>query len=100
MLGTANGFAAYQKGMFIPIASTFFMFWLYAAPAVRMSALQGLRFIGIATHDSIGIGEDGMWPRRVYVALANEYLCRPHPSANRSCSVLPCFAQHQLDPPL
>jgi dihydroxyacetone synthase len=60
MIGTANGYAAYQKGMFIPIASTFFMFWLYAAPAVRMSALQGLRFIGIATHDSIGIGEDGM----------------------------------------
>lgn len=59
MIGTANGYAAYQKGMFIPIASTFFMFWLYAAPAVRMSALQGLRFIGIATHDSIGIGEDG-----------------------------------------
>lgn len=35
------------------------MFWLYAAPAVRMSALQQLRFIGIATHDAIGIGEDG-----------------------------------------
>jgi dihydroxyacetone synthase len=39
--------------------STFFMFWLYAAPAARMAALQGLRFIGIGTHDSIGIGEDG-----------------------------------------
>lgn len=39
--------------------STFFMFWIYAAPAARMAALQGLRFIGIATHDSIGIGEDG-----------------------------------------
>ena len=41
------------------IMSTFFMFWIYAAPAARMAALQGLRFIGIATHDSIGIGEDG-----------------------------------------
>jgi dihydroxyacetone synthase len=39
--------------------STFFMFWLYAAPAARMSSLQKLRFVGIATHDSIGIGEDG-----------------------------------------
>lgn len=39
--------------------STFFMFWIYAAPAARMAALQQLRFIGIATHDSIGIGEDG-----------------------------------------
>lgn len=45
--------------------STFFMFWIYAAPAARMAALQGLRFIGVATHDSIGIGEDG--------ELAREY---------------------------
>jgi hypothetical protein len=75
MMGTANGFAAYQKGMFIPIASTFFMFWLYAAPAVRMSALQGLRFIGIATHDSIGIGEDGAWDSlSVYVPLLTSFL--------------------------
>lgn len=59
MVGIGNGFAAYQKGAIIPIMSTFFMFWLYAAPAVRMSALMGLRFIGIATHDAIGIGEDG-----------------------------------------
>ncbi|KAJ9119051.1 hypothetical protein QFC22_003542 [Naganishia vaughanmartiniae] len=59
MIGLSNGMSAYQKGMFIPICSTFFMFFLYAAPAVRMAALQGLRFIGIATHDSIGIGEDG-----------------------------------------
>lgn len=43
----------------ISIMSTFFMFWIYAAPAARMAALQQLRFIGIATHDSIGIGEDG-----------------------------------------
>lgn len=74
MMGTANGFAAYQKGMFIPIASTFFMFWLYAAPAVRMSALQGLRFIGIATHDSIGIGEDGMCIQDQCIALVANLL--------------------------
>ena len=59
MVGIGNGFASYQLGSFIPIMSTFLMFWLYAAPAVRMSALMGLRFIGIATHDAIGIGEDG-----------------------------------------
>lgn len=41
--------------------STFFMFWIYAAPAARMAALQHLRFIGVATHDSIGIGEDGRY---------------------------------------
>lgn len=43
----------------IDMSNSFFQFWLYAAPAARMSALQGLRVIGIATHDSIGIGEDG-----------------------------------------
>lgn len=71
MVGLGNGLAAYQKGMFIPIMSTFFMFWLYAAPAARMSALQGLRWIGIATHDAIGIGEDG--PTHQPIALAHFY---------------------------
>lgn len=57
------------------IMSTFFMFWLYAAPAVRMSALQKLRFIGIATHDAIGIGEDG--PTHQPIALASFYRALP-----------------------
>lgn len=60
--------------------STFFMFWIYAAPAARMAALQQLRSIGIATHDSIGIGEDG------------EYSLQPwHPSLslNEDCPIGP-----------
>ena len=90
MVGVGNGFAAYQRGMFIPyvgtlfclsivdilrIMSTFFMFWLYAAPAVRMSALMKLRFIGFATHDAIGIGEDG--PTHQPIALAAFYRALP-----------------------
>ena len=51
------------------------MFWLYAAPAARMSALQKLRFIGIATHDAIGIGEDG--PTHQPIALASFYRALP-----------------------
>ena len=51
------------------------MFWLYAAPAARMSALQGLRFIGIGTHDAIGIGEDG--PTHQPIALAAFYRSLP-----------------------
>lgn len=39
--------------------SSYFIFWLYAAPSLRMAALMKLRFIAIATHDSIGVGEDG-----------------------------------------
>lgn len=75
MVAVGNGLAAYQKGMFLPVMSTFFMFWLYAAPAVRMAALQNLRFIGIATHDSIGIGEDG--PTHQPIALATFYRALP-----------------------
>ncbi|KAK0223088.1 Transketolase, thiamine diphosphate binding domain-containing protein [Armillaria fumosa] len=59
VIGAANGLNVYQNGMLIPICLSYFQFWLYAASAVRMSALQGLRFIGIGTHDSIGVGEDG-----------------------------------------
>lgn len=55
--------------------STFFMFWLYAAPAARMSALQNLRLIGIATHDAIGIGEDG--PTHQPIALPSFYRALP-----------------------
>ncbi|KAK8853030.1 transketolase [Kwoniella newhampshirensis] len=76
MVAVGNGLAAYQKGMFIPIMSTFFMFWLYAAPAARMSALQKLRFIGIATHDAIGIGEDG--PTHQPIALPSFYRALPN----------------------
>ncbi|KAK4686889.1 dihydroxyacetone synthase, partial [Tremellales sp. Uapishka_1] len=75
MVAVGNGLAAYQKGMFIPIMTTFFMFWLYAAPAARMSALQKLRFIGIATHDSIGTGEDG--PTHQPIALSSFYRALP-----------------------
>lgn len=73
--------------------STFFIFWIYAAPAVRMSALQKLRFVGVgewdepllrpkltllppATHDSIGIGEDG--PTHQPIALAAFYRALPN----------------------
>ncbi|GHJ88964.1 hypothetical protein NliqN6_5366 [Naganishia liquefaciens] len=94
MLATANGFAAYQKGMFIPIASTFFMFWLYAAPAVRMSALQGLRFIGIATHDAIGIGEDG--PTHQPIALAAFYRALPNINLIRPCDAEEVMGAYEI----
>lgn len=52
-----NGLAAY--GTVIPAAGTFLNFVSYAAGAVRLSALSRFRVIWIATHDSIGLGEDG-----------------------------------------
>ncbi|KAF3013571.1 Transketolase [Neopestalotiopsis sp. 37M] len=52
-----NGIAAY--GSLIPYAGTFLNFVSYAAGAVRLSALSQERVIWVATHDSIGLGEDG-----------------------------------------
>lgn len=76
MAAIANGLAAYNPGTFIPITSTFFMFYLYAAPAVRMGALQKLPVIHVATHDSIGAGEDG--PTHQPVELAALYRAMPN----------------------
>ncbi|KAL0572632.1 Transketolase [Marasmius crinis-equi] len=53
----ANGLAAY--GGIIPFVGTFLNFVSYAAGAVRLSALSGHQVIWVATHDSIGLGEDG-----------------------------------------
>lgn len=36
-----------------------YLFHLYAAAAIRMAALQCLQQIHIATHDGIGVGENG-----------------------------------------
>ncbi|KAF2009724.1 dihydroxyacetone synthase [Aaosphaeria arxii CBS 175.79] len=76
MAAIANGLAAFSPGTIIPITSSFFMFYLYAAPAVRMGALQKLKVIHIATHDSIGAGEDG--PTHQPVELAALYRAMPN----------------------
>lgn len=52
-----NGLAAY--GTILPYGGTFLNFVSYAAGAVRLSALSRDRVIWVATHDSIGLGEDG-----------------------------------------
>jgi transketolase len=52
-----NGMAAY--GTIIPYGGTFLNFVSYAAGAVRLSSLSRVRVLWIATHDSIGLGEDG-----------------------------------------
>jgi dihydroxyacetone synthase len=59
MASVSNGIAAYSLGGLIPVTATFFMFYLYAAPGVRMGALSNLQVIHVATHDSIGEGQNG-----------------------------------------
>ncbi|RHZ59805.1 uncharacterized protein CDV56_106581 [Aspergillus thermomutatus] len=76
MAAISNGMAAYAPNALIPVTSSFFMFYLYAAPAVRMGALQHLQVIHAATHDSIGMGEDG--PTHQPIELASLFRAMPN----------------------
>ena len=57
MTAAMNGLALH--GGVIPYGGTFLVFSDYARPALRLSALMGVRSIFVGTHDSIGLGEDG-----------------------------------------
>lgn len=75
-----NGLAAY--GTILPYAGTFLNFVSYAAGAVRLSALSQVRVIWVATHDSIGLGEDGPTHQPIetlthFRALPNIMVWRP-----------------------
>lgn len=83
MCAITNGLSAFNKGTFIPMTSTYFVFHLYAAAAVRMAALQGLQQIHIATHDSIGVGENG--PTHQPIAVAALYRAMPNLLYIRPC---------------
>lgn len=52
MASISNGLAAFGPNTFVPITSSFFMFYLYAAPAVRMGALQNLQIIHAAVSNA------------------------------------------------
>jgi transketolase len=80
MAGIMNGLAAY--GTIIPFGGTFLNFVSYAAGAVRLSALSHCRVIYVATHDSIGLGEDGPTHQPIetlahFRALPNMMVWRP-----------------------
>ena len=80
MGGIMNGLAAY--GTVIPAGGTFLNFVSYAAGAVRLSALSHVRVIWVATHDSIGLGEDGPTHQPIetlahFRALPNIMVWRP-----------------------
>jgi len=65
-----NGIAVHG-GMVRPYGSTFLIFSDYMRPAVRLSALMGVKVAWIWTHDSAGLGEDGPThqPIEHYMAL-------------------------------
>lgn len=80
MAGIMNGISAY--GTLIPAGGTFLNFVSYAAGSVRLSSLSQSRVIYIATHDSIGLGEDGPTHQPIetlahFRALPNMMVWRP-----------------------
>ncbi|GJN72750.1 hypothetical protein PLICBS_006825 [Purpureocillium lilacinum] len=68
MASISNGIAAFNKGTFLPVTSSFFMFYIA---------------IHIATHDSIGTGEDG--PTHQPIELAALYRAMPNILYIRPC---------------
>jgi transketolase len=80
MAAVMNGIALH--GGFIPYGGTFLAFSDYCRPAIRLSALMGVRVIYVMTHDSIGLGEDGPTHQPVehvasLRAIPNLYVMRP-----------------------
>lgn len=80
MAAMMNGMSAY--GTIIPAGGTFLNFVSYAAGAVRLSSLSHQRVLYIATHDSIGLGEDGPTHQPIetlahFRALPNMMVWRP-----------------------
>lgn len=65
-----------RNSQYRPTRRSFFTFYPHAAPAVRMGALQHLHIIHAATHDSIGMGEDG--PTHQPIELAALYRAMPN----------------------
>jgi len=57
-MGAIGNGVALNKTM-IPFSSTFFVFFDYIKPAVRLAALMKLNHLFIFSHDSIYVGEDG-----------------------------------------
>lgn len=82
-----HGMAAAMNGMalhggIIPYSGLFMVFMDYCRPSVRLAALMGVRTIYVATHDSIGVGEDGPTHQPVehlagLRAIPNCYTYRP-----------------------
>jgi transketolase len=57
MGGMCNGISLH--GGFIPYCGTFFVFYDYMRPAVRLAAMMRQHVIYVYTHDSVFLGEDG-----------------------------------------
>jgi transketolase len=48
-----------RHGGVLPAGGTFFVFYDYMRPSVRLAALSQAKVLFVFTHDSVGVGEDG-----------------------------------------
>ena len=101
MAAICNGMHAYSKGL-IPFCATFLNFFGYAAGAVRVSALSEHGVLYIATHDSIGLGEDGPTHQPVealthFRAMPNVLTMRPA-DANEVSGAYMCAIENRGSP--
>jgi transketolase len=48
-----------RHGGVLPAGGTFFVFYDYMRPSVRLAALSDAKVLFVFTHDSVGVGEDG-----------------------------------------
>ncbi|PGH13966.1 transketolase [Polytolypa hystricis UAMH7299] len=97
MAAIMNGISAY--GTLIPAGGTFLNFVSYAAGAVRLSALSHHRTLYIATHDSIGLGEDGPTHQPIetlahFRALPNIMVWRPADGNETSAAYYSALTSH------
>ncbi|CCF57910.1 hypothetical protein KAFR_0D02620 [Kazachstania africana CBS 2517] len=81
MSAIMNGISAFGAN-YRPFGGTFLNFVSYASGAVRLAALSGHPVIWVATHDSIGLGEDGPTHQPIetlthFRALPNMHVWRP-----------------------
>lgn len=84
MVAIMNGIALY--GGLIPFGGTFLVFTDYARNALRLAALMQQRVIMVATHDSIGLGEDG--PTHQPIEQIASLRLIPHLSLWRPCDAV------------
>lgn len=101
MAAICNGMHAFCKGL-IPFCATFLNFFGYAAGAVRVSALSEHGVLYIATHDSIGLGEDGPTHQPVealihFRAMPNVLTLRPA-DANEVSGAYMVAVEHRKTP--
>ena len=97
MAGMMNGISAY--GTLIPFGGTFLNFMSYAAGSVRLSSLSHCRVIYVATHDSIGLGEDGPTHQPIetlahFRALPNMMVWRPADGNETSAAYYVALTSH------